>query len=81
MYVICSAVAAASPLPKTLLAHCFETLGSDRRGGLLGCWVMVLSFLFRSIVLLRCVLARWILEGEIIQTFSISTAEDRDHFL
>ena len=44
-HVINLAFAAASPQPMTL-AHCFETLGSGRFGGLLGRWVLVVWFLF-----------------------------------
>ena len=55
--VMCSAFAAASSHPLTL-AQCFATLGSDRFGGLLGCWVSVVWFLFCSISLLKCMLAR-----------------------
>ena len=42
--VIRLAFAVASPQPLTL-AHCFKTLGSDRFGGLLGCWVVGCWFL------------------------------------
>ena len=61
-HVICFAFAAASPQPLTP-AHCFKTLGSDWLGGLLGCWVTVVDFLFRSVALLNCVLAYWLLDG------------------
>ena len=37
--------AAASPQPLTL-AQCFKTLGSDRFGGLLVCWALIVWFSF-----------------------------------
>ena len=56
----CWAFAAASVQPLTI-AHCFKTLGSDRFDGLLVCWVFVVWFLFYSVPLLKCLLARWLL--------------------